>query len=239
MKIIDSKVLDDLILKNEKISYYLRDEEEINKGNRLVVFDEKEETVVDSFPNLRIIYNGKNSLIRIHKSAVFNMTTIVIGEGGYIFIDKAFRTRHKSDINLGGENGTLFIGAFSNFGNADIFAGDEPNLEIVIGREFISAINLVLRASDGHTIYDNQTKQVLNKPSFGIHICSHVWCGLNVTIIKDAIIPKDCVIGACSLVTKNKFEPNSAIGGVPAKTIKTGINWDKVNVNTFESKNNV
>jgi maltose O-acetyltransferase len=46
-----------------------------------------------------------------------------------------------------------------------------------------------------------------------------VWLGRNAIILPGVIVAKGTVVGAGAVVTKN-FEPNSIVGGVPAKLIK-------------------
>ena len=52
-----------------------------------------------------------------------------------------------------------------------------------------------------------------------IHICSKVWIGTGVTILKGVTIGEGAVIGAGSVVTKD-VEPWTVVGGNPAQLIK-------------------
>ena len=192
---MDINSFEKLIETDAKIAGNIRNEAEINRGNRIFLFDDNGDKVeANSIPNVSFQFKGKNALVMIHKSANMNSAHFEIGEGGFIFIDKFFRVRQKLYVNLGNTNNTLFFGKFSNVGDATIYAGDEPDLEVIIGSNFLSAYNLKLRAADGHTIFDADTGEVLNAANFGIHIASHVWCGMNVTVIKDVTIPNDCVV---------------------------------------------
>ena len=47
--------------------------------------------------------------------------------------------------------------------------------------------------------------------------------------MKGAKIPNNCIVGANSLVNKEFFEENCLIAGTPAKIIKKGVNWSRVN----------
>lgn len=130
----------------------------------------------------------------------------------------------------------MVIGDNVNIGRAQFYAGDDDNLEIIIGDNFLSAVDIYVRNSDGHTIFDVDTMEILNESKFGIHIGNHVWAGYNVTILKDACIPNNCVLGACSVVGKGDFPENSILAGTPAKTIRTGINWDPCTISRFNAK---
>lgn len=58
--------------------------------------------------------------------------------------------------------------------------------------------------TDYHAIYDiNGNITNYNKP---ILIGSHVWIGMNCTILKGSIIPNDSIIAANSIVTKQLAE---------------------------------
>ena len=86
-------------------------------------------------------------------------------------------------------------------------------------------------------IFDKTTKEILNRTEVGIHIGNHVWAGYNVIITKDADIPNGCVLGAGSVVGKRKFDCDSIIAGVPAKVIRTGIEWNKKTITRWLAEN--
>ena len=68
----------------------------------------------------------------------------------------------------------------------------------------------------GSYIIDSGLK---NKKENEITICSDVWIGANVTILRGVTIGKGSIIGACSNVTKS-IPPYSIAVGNPAKVIK-------------------
>lgn len=53
-----------------------------------------------------------------------------------------------------------------------------------------------------------------------IKICSKVWIGHDVTILKGVTVGERAVVGACSVVTKD-VPPFTVVGGNPARVIKT------------------
>ena len=52
-----------------------------------------------------------------------------------------------------------------------------------------------------------------------IHIGRNVWIGANATVLAGVTIGDGAVVAAGAVVTKD-VEPNSVVGGVPAKLIK-------------------
>jgi acetyltransferase-like isoleucine patch superfamily enzyme len=56
----------------------------------------------------------------------------------------------------------------------------------------------------------------------GIRIGRNCWIGSKVTILDGVTIGENCVIAAGAVVTKN-MPPNSVIGGVPARVIKSTV----------------
>ena len=55
----------------------------------------------------------------------------------------------------------------------------------------------------------------------GCTICDNVLVGMGSTVMDDAVIGRDCVVGAGSLVTQGKaFEPGTLIMGRPARAVR-------------------
>ena len=78
---------------------------------------------------------------------------------------------------------------------------------------------------DGHSVIDKNTKELLNPPGNHIIIGNNVWLGMNSFITKRAKIPDNCIVGACSVITKPFEEQYALIAGNPAKIRKSGITW--------------
>lgn len=72
-------------------------------------------------------------------------------------------------------------------------------------------------ATLNHHMHPDKRANLLPKP---VTIGKQVWIGANVTILPGVTIGDGAVIAAGAVVTKN-VAPNTVVGGVPAKVIKT------------------
>lgn len=76
--------------------------------------------------------------------------------------------------------------------------------------------------SDFHHILSNGVSINENKE---ISLGNHVWVCMNVSILKGAKIPNNCVIGAGSVVTKELKNENSIY--INNKEVKNNIEWTR------------
>jgi acetyltransferase-like isoleucine patch superfamily enzyme len=107
---------------------------------------------------------------------------------------------------------------------------------IRIGADTVIALGSDLRCGDGHTMYDTQTGEILNRAEY-IEIGAHVWITSDVKILKNVRIGSGSVIASRAVVTKD-IPPNSLAAGVPARVLRTNVSWrregiDKLPPNWF------
>lgn len=91
---------------------------------------------------------------------------------------------------------------------------------IIIGDDTIFG-NYVSLHSENHNFVEHDVPirlQGVNRK--GIRIGCNCWIGAKVTILDGAEIGDGCIVAAGAVV-RGKFPPNSIIGGVPAKIIKS------------------
>lgn len=69
--------------------------------------------------------------------------------------------------------------------------------------------------SDREVAIKNQP--IVNRP---VTLHNNIWVGANVTILSGVSIAENTIIAAGAVVTKSVDEPNTIIGGCPAKFIK-------------------
>lgn len=97
--------------------------------------------------------------------------------------------------------------------------------QLIIGDDVLLGGNVVIRDSDGHTIFNLDEPTLLHENKETITIGNHVWIANESSILKGANIPNNCVVGYSSICTRNILQENSLIAGCPARVVKTNINW--------------
>ena len=195
------------------------------KPNRIIVVDpDGTRKTVKRIKGLKVLFHKRNSEVVIHAPYNFEGCCFKLGLCSRIEI---LSTPH----NIRGlqifvkPRGEVTIGSnFSCNDSCRILNTCEPNNRIMIGDDCMFATDIYIRNNDGHTIIDRNSCKVINHPK-DIIIDNHVWLGYNVTVLKGAVIPDGCVIGARSVVSKPLTEPNAIYAGQPAKLIKSNIQW--------------
>jgi acetyltransferase-like isoleucine patch superfamily enzyme len=137
-----------------------------------------------------------------------------------------------------GKNSRISVnGSFKIFDSCTIFINEDAILElgdnsfinsnatihcfksIRIGSNTVISEGLTMRDSDGHSMKNENFEKTSS-----IEIGNNVWIGVNVTILKGVKIGNGAVIAAGAVVNKDIPE-NSLAGGVPAKVIKSPVEW--------------
>lgn len=171
---------------------------------------------------VKVVVKGENN--RIHIGCQSNMkhcTIHINGSNNDIMIgDKV--SMNKVDIVVENSNNQINIDDECSF-CARILLAVMEETKILIGKQCMFSTDIQLRTGDSHIITDSSCSRI--NYSEDIIIGDHVWIGTRVVFLKNVVIPNDCIIGACSLVTKQFAEGGCVIGGNPAKVIKTEVNW--------------
>lgn len=192
------------------------------------------EKCVDFVQGLKIEFYGKNSTVRLHEPISFSNCELRLGDNNLIEIGSTnFCISNFVMPYCMRENSTLLIGKDFSCMECKIFMHDEPDIKVVIGNDCMFSFGVIVWPSDGHTIIDANGNP-LNKGK-DIILGNHVWAGMNTTILKGANVPDNSVLAAHSLFTNGSNQhPERVLGGgvfagVPAKQLKSGINWDRKN----------
>ena len=199
------------------------------KGNKIFIEDKNgNKRRVFFIPGVCIRFKGKNSTVTFQEPlGKFSFCKISCGDNAKISIGSSRYSVRKFLLLANGDNTVVEIGKdFSVTSKCEIVMRPEPNLSLKIGDDCMFATNILLRPTDSHIIVDKETGEILNYGK-NIEIGNHVWVAKDVTILKGAKIADNCVIGLGSIVNKPCLEPNSIYAGIPAKLVKTGIDWDR------------
>lgn len=137
-------------------------------------------------------------------------------------------------IELNKENSTVFIS--EDFSSNGVRLTSYEGKGIYIGKDNMWAAQIVCMNSDAHAIID-AFGNVINK-SQDIFFGEHVWVAFRSQILKGVIIGPNSVVGAGAFVTKSFKEGNQILAGLPAKVVKSNINWDRRSVSLYEKMRN-
>lgn len=175
-----------------------------------------------------ILEINKNSQILINNEFAFNKCwswkrqaynkkcgELILEENSKLQVDRFWIYGGSSIYIKGGAKLILGTG-YANY-NCNIQCYEK----IVIGNDVCISEEVIIRDSDNHYIYRPGYKM-----SSPIIIEDNVWIGLRATILKGVRIGKGSIVAAGAVVTKD-VPPHSLVAGVPARIIKTGIEWGK------------
>lgn len=189
---------------------------------------------------------GKNrNQIHLKNCFMKNSQIKIKGRNNKIFADNQC-VLSRCKINITGDNNKIFIGSRVSAVDCEIHIEDNNNLvwigmgthisgrthlacmegsKITIGERCLFSSDIVFRTGDSHSILDLQGKRI--NQSKDIRIEDHVWIGNKTIVTKGAKIAQDSIAATGAIVTEKFDEPNVILGGIPAKVIKRGINWDE------------
>ncbi len=176
--------------------------------------------VIDMHPTAKIIINGElicNS--RLPKGSQ-KECVLILHENATLRVNGRFGLAYDTVLQIF-KDGTLTLGNGST--NAGTVFAIKRNT--VFGDGFLGGRNCVYEDSDFHRVIDLDTNTVTNMSKSGIKIGKHVWCAEGVKLLKDINVGDNSVVAAGSIVTKD-VPNNSLVAGIPAKVIKTNINWE-------------
>jgi len=163
--------------------------------------------------NAKIIHNGGRLHIGCRWSVGrFKQSEFVIADNGTLEINDDFKI-------LTGCSIIIDPGAKLTVGSGGLNLGVRLAVfnSVSIGKNCFISENVSIRDSDNHPILNRS-----NNFSSPIVIGNNVLVGINATILKGVTIGDGAVIAANSLVNKT-VPPNTLVGGVPAKILRTNI----------------
>lgn len=189
---------------------------------------------IAEFSGLKVEFgNGEDNVVKIEKPFHFENVKIHInGTGNTVCIGKNSLLRNAT-IWLGtkSDNRTVRIGKNFLCGQTTIDIPNETN-HVFIGDNCCFSNKIHIRTEDGHTLFDTNTKQVINKGGY-VEIGNHVYIGYKSYIGKCVILSNDTVVIARSNVVGKFDESNVLIQGNPAKVVRKNINFSNCSWQDF------
>lgn len=121
--------------------------------------------------------------------------------------------------------GFISIGTNTTMESGCQFASVEGT-KIIVGDDCMFSHDVDVRTTDSHSILNYKGERI--NPSEDIFIGNHVWIGIRSTLLKGCMLHNNSVVASCSVVTsKTMSQENTIVAGVPAKVIKSEINWKR------------
>lgn len=174
--------------------------------------------------NTSIIMKGKKNHIYISDHCVLHHCKIYIkGDHNKIFMDKKVSMANL-EIHIEDNHNVVNIGESTHISGTTHLACIEGN-SIIIGERCLFSSDITFRTGDSHTIVDNKGNRI--NYSKDIVIGKHVWIGNKVILTKGAKVGDNSIIATGSVVTKPFNETGVILGGIPAKVIRSDINWEE------------
>lgn len=97
---------------------------------------------------------------------------------------------------------------------------------LLVGEDCLFSSGIWIRNHDMHAVHDLKTGERISRPPVDTVIERHVWVGQNALLLGCQQIGRGAIIGAASLV-KGVVAPCTAVGGVPARVIRTHVSWGR------------
>ena len=170
---------------------------------------------------------GKNNIVKIGRNTMIHKSRIRIrGNNNGIIIGENCKIRKNCSFWIQGNNSSIILGDNVTMQHSNHFNASEDNMCIIIGDDCMLSNNIIVRTSDGHGIFDINTKKRLNEAG-DVKIGKHVWIAPNSRIYKGAIIEDGAIIGSNTLVTK-RVPAKSLVVGMPARVVKENIEWSSL-----------
>lgn len=167
---------------------------------------------------------------KVSISLAANNSSIVLDEGIYVGAELNILVG-QVQWNFGViENAHIYIGKNTGVESVSIVTFNS-NASVFIGDRCMFSYGITIYHTDAHPIMNAESGEIVNKVK-SLKIGNHVWVGANATILKNTIIPDDCIVGWGSVVNAGYAPPpsyikqNCIIAGNPAKVVKTGVSWD-------------
>lgn len=172
-----------------------------------------------------ICIKGNNNTVQMPKNLEGMCTINISGNGHHVQIENDVKISENLYIDVFGDSGYIHIGQGTTIVDLKILV-DESKNRVEIGKDCMFSRGIYILATDSHSIIDLESGECINCSESGVIIKDHVWIGLNATILKNTVIHENTIIATASVVS-GEILANSIAGGIPAKTLRSNVTWDR------------
>ena len=200
-------------------------------NNVYAVIKGKEIKLNRRIKGLTVKFYGNNNTVKLHLPIKFSGTVIRFDGDGSSFEMMPTSTKvNDAGFSLS-HNSHIFIDSNSrlNRPNLRLIVNNnkkEESNNLYIGKNAQISIDVLMRTSDGHSLFNIGEELPYNKPR-DIIIGDNVWLGSRVVLLKGTVLPNNSIVGACSVVNSRFDEENVIIAGHPARIVKRNVKWER------------
>jgi acetyltransferase-like isoleucine patch superfamily enzyme len=187
--------------------------------------------------DVKIVLDGDNNSLTIEDGTqLCDCSFYAKGNNNSIFIGKECNLKGTYFMCMDNDNSIILNDNCTINGEfwGNVYFHTMEKTKIEIGYDCMLSGNITIRTTDGHSII-NQKGERINIPQ-NINIGSHVWIGMNCTLLKGTNIEKGCIVGANSVVTKHFRGSYKIIAGNPAKVVNSKEEFDWKREKGFDFK---
>jgi acetyltransferase-like isoleucine patch superfamily enzyme len=184
---------------------------------------------------LVVDFRADGSEVLVHEGALFRNCKFVVGADSRISIEPTHKRgliNTTVDMSGVGKNKVLTIKSGASIESARFAMANESDLHIEIGHRCMLSSSILFRATDGHAMFDLDTRELLNK-SRPILIGDDCWIGSEALFMKGAIVADKTIVGTRALVASTFSEQNVVIAGVPAKIVRRNCGWSRTYIENY------
>jgi len=169
--------------------------------------------------------NGGGNKVVIGKDVrLHNVKISLVGNGLALYIGEGTIWMESGRIRLENDNNYIKIGKNCDFRGC-FFTCSESGTGIEIGDDCLFSANVVIRASDSHSILDAENMRINHGKD--VHIGKHVWLCNGVAVLKGCDIGDDSVLGTNCVISSKQIPSGSVVAGNPGQIVKQNITWSK------------
>lgn len=188
--------------------------------------------LVDNIPGVRFNVAGSNNIVQVHEGTTFVNCLFSLSGGMKVTIGAS--KFGIVGLCVFGKESQVQIGSNFSCWGVEVRC-HEQKTAVTIGNNCMFAQDILIYATDVHSIFDQFTRELLNLGE-PVVVGDNVWCARGVTILKGVVIRNHVVVGADSLVNKRFNENNVIIAGSPATIVRRGIDWVRDTPYEYEQK---